>query len=199
MIYSNLDLLSKTSNLIELRQIGSRQFSNIMIIISLNFGSLGCFISGLSSFLKIDLFTSSEFQDNLVFLQDIVRVYYGTIGLIIGLFFSLNIYWSLGQSKVYLDSRFIFYRLLSHQFIRVEQQGFPGKNRLIRLKVRLNDIKYLIIRIINGLYPSRQLLILLKDKREILLTDCEKLLSLASLEGKATTMAKTLKLNVKFK
>lgn len=199
MIYFNSDLLSKTSDLTELRQVGSRRFSNIIVAISLNLGGLGCLISGLSSFLRVDLFTSSEFQDNTVFLQDIVRVYYGVVGLTIGLFLSLSIYWSLGQSKVYLDSRFTSHGLSGCQFIRVERQGFPGKNRLIRLKVRLDDVRYLVVRVISGLYPSRQLLILLKDKREILLTDCEKLSSLASLEGKATTIAKTLKLNVKFK
>tara|TARA_B100000780_G_C21053007_1_gene422940 strand:- start:167 stop:766 length:600 start_codon:yes stop_codon:yes gene_type:complete len=199
MLYYYLNLISKTINLIEFQQLGSRQFSNIIIIITLNFGSLGCFISSLSSFFKVNLFSSLFFQYNIVFLQDLTRIYYGITGLVIGVFFSLNIYWSIGHGAVYLDYRSIIYKLIYQQFIRVERKGFPGKNRLIRLKVRLKDINYLLVHIIGGLNPSRQLLILLKDKREIPLTDCEKLPSLTYLENLSISISKILKLNVRFK
>merc|ERR1712238_371578 len=133
-----------------------------------------------------------------VFLQDLVRIYYGTAGLVIGVFLSLSIYWSIGHGAVYLDYRSTTHGSIYQQFIRVERKGFPGKNRLIRLKVRLEDISCLLVRVIGGLSPSRQLLILLKDGREIPLTDRGELPSLTYLENLSISISKILKLNVKF-
>ena len=76
---------------------GSRRLSNIFWAIIVSAGGLGFFLTGLSSFFKTNLLLFSD-STNISFIpQGIVLVFYGTVGLILGIFLSLTVWWNVGS------------------------------------------------------------------------------------------------------
>jgi len=180
MNYQNIEQQPLIRTYIE----GSRQMSNIFWALVVSAGGLGFFLSGLSSFFKVNLLIFSD-STNLSFIpQGIVLVFYGTIGLTLGLFLWLTIWWDIGfgyneYSKE--QQRVILYR-----------KGFPGKNRELRLKFDFEELKSIKMFIRDGLNPKRQLFLCLTDSREIPLTGSDKPTALNKIETEALNLAKYL-------
>ena len=71
---------------------GSRRLSNIFWAISVSLGGLGFFLTGLSSFFKVNLLIFSDSSEISFIPQGIVLVFYGTVGSILGIFLILTIF-----------------------------------------------------------------------------------------------------------
>jgi len=162
---------------------GSRSLSNLFWALAVSIGGLGFFLNGLSSYFKTDLIFSSSSQISFI-PQGIVLVFYGTVGLILGIFLWLTIWWDVGAG--YND----YNRDL--QEIKLYRKGFPGKNREVVLKFAFADVKSIKMRIKEGLNPKRQLLLCLNDNREIPLTGVEQPIALNKIESEAIAIAKWL-------
>ena len=74
---------------------GSRSLSNLFWALAVSLGGLGFFLNGLSSYFKTNLIFSSSSQISFI-PQGIVLVFYGTVGLILGIFLWLTIWWDVG-------------------------------------------------------------------------------------------------------
>ena len=163
---------------------GSRQLSNFFWAIAVTLGGIGFFLTGLSSYLKTNLVFFANVNEIAYIPQGIVLMFYGSVGFILGVFLCLTIWWDVGFGYNDYDqnlAQILLYR-----------KGFPGKNRELKLNFEFDEVKSIKIRIRDGLNPRRQLLLCLKDGREIPLTGVEQPSALNKIEAEAVTLAKYL-------
>ena len=163
---------------------GSRRLSNIFWAISVSLGGLGFFLTGLSSFFKVNLLIFSDSSEISFIPQGIVLVFYGTVGSILGIFLILTILWNVG-------SGYNEYNRISQE-VTLYRRGFPGKNRELTFTFPFEEVRSIKMRIKEGLNPKRQLLLCLTDSREIPLTGIEQPVALNKIEDEAITIAKYL-------
>ena len=100
---------------------GSRRFSNIFWALAVSLGGFGFFLTGLSSFFKVNLLFFSNSSDITFIPQGIVLLFYGTVGSILGTFLFLTIWWNVGSGYNEYNK--------ASQKVTLYRQGFPGKNR----------------------------------------------------------------------
>jgi hypothetical protein len=143
------------------------------------------FLTGLSSYFNLNLLFFSDVSEITFLPQGIVLLFYGTVGSILGIFLWLTIWWDIGFGYNEYNQ--------SSSEIMLYRQGFPGKNRELRLKFSFNQVKSIKMKIEDGLNPKRQLLLCLKDSREIPLTGPERPISLSTIEQDAVNLAQYLK------
>lgn len=163
---------------------GSRRLSNIFWAVCVSLGGLGFFFAGLSSYTKINLLLFSDLTKIDFIPQGIILMFYGTVGSLLGLFLSLTIFWNVGYGYNEYNK--------DKEEISIYRQGFPGKNRTLSLVFPFSGIKSIKIRVTEGLNPRRQLLLCLKDKREIPLTGSDQPMALNKIESEAVQLAKYL-------
>nr|QCI09065.1 photosystem I assembly protein Ycf4 [Inkyuleea mariana] len=164
--------------------LGSRRISNYWWATTILLGGLGFFLVGLSSYLHKNLlpFTQSA---HLVFLpQGIIMTFYGTIGILVSLFLWLTIFWNVGAGYNEFNNKL--------GLITVFRFGFPGKNRILKLKYNIKDIKSIKVIIEDGITPKREIYLKTKDRREIPLTRVGQPLLLSEIEEQASSLAKFL-------
>ena len=163
---------------------GSRRLSNLSWAAIVSLGGLGFFLTGLSSYFKVNLIVFSDFSEIVFIPQGIILLFYGTIGLILGIFLWLTIWWDIGfgYNEYNQDSK----------LIKLYRQGFPGKNRNLSLNFPFSDVKSIKLKIEEGLNPKRQLFLCLKDTREIPLTGIDQPVSLSKIEQEAVKLAQYL-------
>ena len=78
------------------------------------------------------------------------------------------------------------------ELVRIVRSGFPGKNRTVFLSYEFKNIKNLKILIKQGLNPRCNILLVLKDKREIPLFPAQFLLNPSEIETKAIALSNFL-------
>ena len=168
--------------------IGSRRFSNYFWSVVLFFGGIGFLLAGLSSYLKINLlpFTNST---ELVFIpQGLVMMFYGTLSFGISMYIITTVFLDIGGG--YNEYNRI------ENLVKIVRKGFPGKNREILLTYPFSNIKYIGIKITEGLNPTRSIYLCLKDERNIPLTPVQEPTSISNLEEEAASLAKFLNLKL---
>jgi hypothetical protein len=175
----------------EIRQdiiIGSRRFSNYFWAVFLLFGGLGFLLAGISSYFNVNLlpFTNST---ELVFIpQGLVMMFYGTLSCALSIYIGFTIILDIGGG-------YNEYNKLE-SLVKVVRKGFPGKNRQILLTYPLENIRAIGIKITEGLNPTRNIYLCLKDERNIPLTAVQEPTSISELEEEAADLAKFLDLKL---
>ena len=164
--------------------VGARNFRSTITMIILILAGLGFFLAGLSSYLNTNLLFITDTSEIKFVPQGIAMLFYGTGALGLGSYILLTIIWNIGSgynefSKV-------------EQIARIVRVGFPGKNRIIFLSYEFNNIKNLKYLIKQGLNPRCNILLVLKDKREIPLFPAQFLLNPTDTEKKAIELANFL-------
>jgi hypothetical protein len=167
---------------------GSRRLSNFFWAITVSLGGFGFFLTGLSSFFKVNFLLLSDSSGITFIPQGIVLLFYGTVGSILGTFLILTIFWNVGSGYNEYNKAL--------QKITLYRQGFPGKNRELLFNFDFDEIKSIKMRIKEGINPKRQLLLCLVDSREIPLTGIEQPMSLNVIEEEAITIAKYLNVSL---
>ena len=168
--------------------IGSRRFSNYFWSVVLFLGGIGFLLAGISSYLKINLlpFTNST---ELVFIpQGLVMMFYGTLSFGISIYIVTTVLLDIGGG--YNEYNRI------ESLVKIVRKGFPGKNREILLTYPFSNIKYIGIKITEGLNPTRSIYLCLKDDRKIPLTPVQEPTSISNLEEEAASLAKFLNLKL---
>lgn len=120
---------------------GCRKPSDLFWASFILLGSLGVLLISASSFYGRNFLSliSSEFEPELVpFLpQGVTMTIYGTAGLFLSFSWWLLIFWNVGSGYDFFDKK--------NGMVCFFRYGFPGKNRRIFLRVRMDDIQSLII------------------------------------------------------
>lgn len=142
------------------------------------------FLAGLSSYLNINLLQITDTSKIIFIPQGIVMLFYGTGAIGIGLYILFTIIWNVGSGYNEFSK--------DQQTVRIVRLGFPGKNRTIFLSYEFQNLKNLKFVIKQGLNPRCNILMVLKDKREIPLFPAQFLLNPKETESKAINLSNFL-------
>ena len=171
-------------NIIKEPIIGARNPGNFIIMLVLFIAGLGFFLAGLSSYLNINLLIITNTNEITFIPQGIALLFYGTGALGIAFYILLTIIWNIGSGYNEFSSL--------ENIIRIVRLGFPGKNRTIFLSYEFKNVKNLKFLIKQGLNPRCNILLVLKDRREIPLFPAQFLLNPSEIEKKAIELSKLL-------
>ena len=165
---------------------GSRNFASICTMIILLLAGSGFFLAGLSSYLNINLLRITNTSTIVFIPQGIAMLFYGTGAVGIGIYLLLTILWNIGGGYNEFSKQ--------EEVVRIVRIGFPGKNRTFFFSYEFQNLKKLKFLIKQGLNPRTNILLVLKDKREIPLFPAQFLLNPANVEKKAIELSKFLNL-----
>jgi hypothetical protein len=163
---------------------GSRRINNIFWAISVTLGGCGFFLTGLSSYFKVNFLLFSDVKELVFIPQGITLVFYGSVGLILGIFLCLTVLWDVGFGYNEYNKKL--------QKIFLYRQGFPGNSRTLALSFSFEQTRSIKVRVKEGLNPVRQLVLCLNDNREIPLSGINEPVSLSTIENKAVRLAQYL-------
>ena len=175
----------------EIRQdkiIGSRRFSNYFWSIFLFVGGLGFLLAGLSSYFKTNLLPFANTTELVFIPQGLVMMFYGTLSL--GMSFYITVTMLLDIGSGYNEYNKI------ENIVKIVRRGFPGRNREILLTYPLSNVRAIGIKITEGLNPTRNIYLCLKDERNIPLTPVQEPTAISSLEEEAADLANFLDLKL---
>ena len=168
--------------------IGSRRFSNYFWSVVLFLGGIGFLLAGISSYLKINLLPFTNATELVFIPQGLVMMFYGTLSFGISVYIITTVLLDIGGG--YNEYNRI------ESLVKIVRKGFPGKNREILLTYPFSNIKYIGIKITEGLNPTRSIYLCLKDDRKIPLTPVQEPTSISNLEEEAASLAKFLNLKL---
>ena len=164
--------------------VGARNFRTILIMLVLFLAGLGFFLAGLSSYFNTNLLKLTD-TSNIIFVpQGIALLFYGTGAIGISFYVFLTLVWNVGSGYNEFSK--------TENVVRIVRLGFPGKNRKIFLSYDFQNVKGLKFLIKQGLNPRCNILLLLKDKREIPLFPAQFLLNPNETERKAIELSNFL-------
>ena len=164
--------------------VGARNVNSLIITLILFFAGLGFFLAGISSYLQINLLIITDVSEIKFIPQGIVMLFYGTGAIGLATYLFLTIIWNIGSGYNEFD--------VNENLIRIVRLGFPGKNRKVFLSYEFKNVKNLKFLIKQGLNPRYNILLVLRDKREIPLFPAQFLLNPTDTEKKAIKLSKIL-------
>lgn len=167
---------------------GSRRFSNYFWSFFLFAGGFGFLLAGISSYFKTNLLPFADTSELVFIPQGIVMMFYGTLSLGFSLYISITILLDIG-------SGYNEYNKVEN-LVKIIRRGFPGKNREILLTYPLENVRSIGIKITEGLNPTRNIYLCLKDERNIPLTPVQEPTAISDLEEEAADLAKFLDLKL---
>ena len=168
--------------------LGSRRFSNYFWSVVLFLGGIGFLLAGISSYLKINLLPFTNLTELVFIPQGLVMMFYGTLSFGISIYIGTTVLLDVGGG--YNEYNRI------EDLVKIVRKGFPGRNREILLTYPFSNIKYIGIKITEGLNPTRSIYLCLKDDRKIPLTPVQEPTSISNLEEEAASLAKFLNLKL---
>lgn len=176
------------NNIRQDRITGSRRFSNYFWSFFLFAGGFGFLLAGISSYLKTNLLPFADTSELVFIPQGIVMMFYGTLSLVFSIYIFITILLDIG-------SGYNEYNKVEN-LVKIIRRGFPGKNREILLTYPLENVRSIGIKITEGLNPTRNIYLCLKDERNIPLTPVQEPTAISDLEEEAADLAKFLDLKL---
>jgi len=166
--------------------VGARNLNSILIMIILLAAGVGFFLAGLSSYFDVNLLKITDTSTITFIPQGIAMLFYGTGAVGLAIYLILTIIWNIGSGYNEF-SKF-------DETVRIVRLGFPGKNRTVFLSYEFKNIKNLKFLIKQGLNPRCNILLVLKDRREIPLFPAQFLLNPSETEKKAINLSNFLEI-----
>jgi hypothetical protein len=163
---------------------GARTFSSFFIMFLLLIAGSGFFLAGISSYFHSNFLFLTETTEIQFLPQGIVMLFYGTGAIGLGIYLFFTILWNIGSGYNEFSKE--------ENLVRIVRLGFPGKNRTLFLSYELKNIQKLKLLIQQGLNPRCNILLILKDKREIPLFPAQFLLNPNETERKAIQLSNFL-------
>lgn len=160
---------------------GARNIQSFLSMIILFSAGLGFFLAGLSSYFGINFLKITDTSQIIFIPQGIVMLFYGTGALGFSIYIFFTILWNIGSGYNEFSK--------NENSVRIVRLGFPGKNRNIFLSYDFQNIRCLKFLIKQGLNPRCNILLVLKDKREIPLFPAQFLLNPTETEKKAIELS----------
>ena len=154
--------------------VGERRLSNYWWTTVVFLGACGFLYTGISSFLGQSLveilfgFTNNNLQKNTLeqvtqvipfFPQGLLMSFYGSLGLLLSVYWSLLIFWNVGGGFNEFNKK--------DGFIRIFRWGYPGKNRKIDFIYNLKDVEAIRVELKQGLDPQRTIYLKLKSNNPV--------------------------------
>mgnify|MGYP006275009407 CR=1 FL=1 len=141
--------------------VGERRFSNYWWTLVVFVGACGFLYTGISSYVGHSLIyfetVSTESSTTIPFFpQGLLMSFYGSLGLLLSLYWSLLIFWNVGGGFNEFNKK--------DGFIRIFRWGYPGKNRKIDFVYNLKDVEAIRVELKQGLDPQRTIYLRLKGQ-----------------------------------
>ena len=122
------------------------------------------------------------------FPQGLLMCFYGSLGFLLSIYWSLLIFWNVGGGFNEFNKK--------DGFVRIFRWGYPGKNRKIDLSYSLNSVEAIRVELKQGIDAQRTIYLRLKGKREIPLTGIGQPLTLKEIEKQASELANFLQVSL---
>lgn len=167
---------------------GSRRFSNYFWSFFLSAGGFGFLLAGISSYFNTNLLPFADTSELVFIPQGIVMMFYGTLSLGFSIYIFITILLDIGSGYNEYNK--------AENLVKIIRRGFPGKNREILLTYPLENVRSIGIKITEGLNPTRNIYLCLKDERNIPLTPVQEPTAISDLEEEAADLAKFLDLKL---
>nr|YP_009396586.1 photosystem I assembly protein [Vertebrata australis]ARW65772.1 photosystem I assembly protein [Vertebrata australis] len=167
---------------------GSRRFSNYWWASLILLGGTGFFLVGLMSYFNIKINYNFNTEDISFIPQGAIMTFYGMTAILISTFLWYTIFLDIGSGYNEFNK--------NTGIVTIFRFGFPGTNRILKLKYKVQDIVAIKISIQDGLSPKREIYLRLKDKRKIPLTKVGEPISISDIEKQAREIALFLNINV---
>jgi hypothetical protein len=168
--------------------LGERRISNYWWAGIISAGSLGFLLTGLSSYMGLNVIPFIQAQNIPFFPQGLLMSFYGSLGFLLSFYWWLLIFWNVGGGFNEFNK--------VEGFIRIFRWGYPGKNRRIDYYYTLADVEAIRVEFKQGLDSQRTIYIRLKGKREIPITGIGQPLTLKEIEKQASELANFLKISL---
>lgn len=168
--------------------VGSRRFSNYFWAFFLFFGGIGFLLAGISSYFKIDLLVFADTTEIVFIPQGLIMIFYGTLSLGVSIYLIIAIFLDIGSG--YNEYNKV------ESLVKIVRKGFPGKNRKILLTYQFSNIRAIGIKITEGLNPTQNIYLCLKDQRNIPLMPVKEPIAISDLEQEAANLAEFLDLKL---
>lgn len=175
---------SETQTKLRYSVVGSRRFGTYFWALGCTIGGVGFTLAGLSSYLGQNLLPVSNPASFTFIPQGIALLFYGLVGSATAAYQYFSLLWNLGGGYNEFDRE--------TGTATIFREGFPGKNRKIKLEYKLSDIQSIRVELKEGLNPSRQIFLRVKGRGEIPLTRVGQPLPLTTIENQAAEMARFL-------
>jgi hypothetical protein len=151
--------LPNTTNLVRRYIIiGERRLSNYWWASVILLGACGFLYTGISAYVGHSLFSFNAVDSNTFdiafFPQGLLMSFYGSLGLLLSIYWILLIFWNVGGGFNEFNKK--------DGFIRIFRWGYPGKNRKIDLTYSLKDVEAIRVELKQGLDPQRTIFLRLK-------------------------------------
>jgi len=163
---------------------GARNLRSILTMIILFFAGIGFFLAGLSSYFHKNFLILTDTSEISFLPQGIAMLFYGTGAIGLAIYIFLTVFWNIGSGYNEFSK--------TENIIRIIRLGFPGKNRTIFLSYEFKNIKNIKFLIKQGLNPRCNILLVLKDKREIPMFPAQILMNPIETEKKAIILSNFL-------
>ena len=178
-----------TTNKIEqqtLRQevLGSRRLSNLLWAVIVTIGGVGFLLAGLSSYLKTNLLIVSDTSQLQFVPQGVALTFYGIAGSLLATYLWLLLVWNVGGG----------YNEFNKETgkVTIAREGYPGKNRQVKVEFPINEVLSVRAEIREGLSPKRALYLRSKKRRDVPLTRVGEPIALSTLENQGAELARFL-------
>nr|YP_009184690.1 hypothetical chloroplast RF4 [Oogamochlamys gigantea]ALO62762.1 hypothetical chloroplast RF4 [Oogamochlamys gigantea] len=183
--------------------VGERRISNYWWASVIFLGALGFLFVGISSYFggigevaSIEANTTQNVLNALprnfsmisFFPQGLLMSFYGSLGLLLSIYWWLLIFWNVGGGFNEFNKK--------EGYIRVFRWGYPGKTRRIDLSYPLKDVEAIRVELKQGFDPQRTIYIRFKSKGEIPLTGIGQPLTLKEIEKQASELANFLQVTL---
>ena len=172
------------NRLLRQKIVGARRFSNYWWATIILTGASGFLLSGLSSYLQVNLLPLTDATQLIFVPQGLVMGLYGIAGLLLSLYLWLIILWDVGGG----------YNEFNRETgtIQIFRWGFPGKNRRIEFNHRVEDVQSIQVTVREGLNPRRALYLRIRGKGDIPLSRVGQPIALSELETQGAELARFL-------
>lgn len=176
--------LSSTEQLLRQDVLGSRRFSNYFFASIVAIGGIGFLLSSLSIYFHVNLIPFYQIADVDFIPQGAAMGFYGTAASLLSLYLWLVIAWDIGGGYNEFDK--------SSGEASIVRQGFPGKNRQIKVTHPLSSIQAVKVVLQDGLNTKRCLYLRVKGRVDIPLTRVGQPLPISTLENQGAELARFL-------
>ena len=189
--------------------IGERRLSNYWWATVVLLGAVGFLFTGLVSYVTSNVANMDSSQLNFIFAnivkntknvdqttqilffpQGLVMCFYGSLGLLLSVYWWFLIFWNVGGGFNEFNKK--------EGFIRIFRWGYPGQNRKIDLYYTLKDVEFIRVELNQtGFSDSQRTIYLkLKGKNEIPLTGIGEPLTIQEIEKQASELASFLQVSL---
>ena len=167
---------------------GSQRISNYWWAFVTSLGGIGFLMTGFAAFLRQDVFIFHPSPTLAFFPQGLIMCFYGSLGLLFGIYLWCTIFWQVGNGFNEFDKR--------QGFVRIFRWGLPGRERRIDLLYKIEQVEGVRVELKEGINPRRTISLQIKGKGCIPLTRIGQPIALDDIESEASDLAQFLQVSL---